>query len=401
MNFEYKLKDKLQKQTLEHARSKLKSILENWIINNTRCSYYKNSWNDVLTGIEDFIYEYSEKYTNLDSEQIIEEIEKFLKSISNENLNNMKKDIKLTDEEERYLIYEETRYYSDDRISPISQILLRRKLLEYLEQFIGIDKAIEMLQKNDIKIREKEYITKLVTGEFFKDEEQLKERLEEEAEKWFDQRINCGGYALELDTCVFNHCHDFEKAVSELLKKVPFIRLLGDKKLGDDEYLVIWKVHEGGGHHFVKVQEDGTIIEKDGCDSIKMFSGWGRSLEGCPEAVFAVKKEHNMYLQQDENNFVCIDGKVGLNFEETARQAIQMQSNSFEYHNHSYYFKKDDEGNVYICSEGRIIADAFIEQGECLVDIAEREKRYVSNTQPPELLRIKDGKLQSNEEMVL
>ena len=35
--------------------------------------------------------------------------------------------------------------------------------------------------------------------EFFKDEEQLKVRLEEEAEKWFDQRINCGGYALELD----------------------------------------------------------------------------------------------------------------------------------------------------------------------------------------------------------
>ena len=51
------------------------------------------------------------------------------------------------------------------------------------------------------------------------------ERLEEEADKWFDQRINCGGYALEIDTCVFNNCHDFEKAVV-LLYPATLISLL-------------------------------------------------------------------------------------------------------------------------------------------------------------------------------
>lgn len=402
MNFEQKLKEKLQKQTLENAKSKLKIILESSIINNNRTYGYNNQWTGILTGIEDLIYGYTENYTNLKIEDVIEEIEKFLESVSNENMNNIKRNIQLTEEEERYMLYEEMQYYSNDRISPISEILLRRILTEFLEQFMGIEKAIEMLQKKserEFKIRNEEYIYELISGGFLKSEEQLQKRLEQKAETWFNDRINCGGFALELDTCIFNYSNDFEKAVSALLKKVPFIRLLGDKKLEEDEYLVIWKVHEGGGHHFVKVQEDGTVIEKDGSDPIKMFSGWSPSLDGCPEAVFAVKKEHEMYLQNDESWSISISDQDGLNFEETVQQAIQMQRNTFEYHAHDYFFKKDDNGNVYICSKGRIIADAFIEEGECLVDIAENEKRYVSNTQPAEPLRIKDGKIQISDDI--
>ena len=59
----------------------------------------------------------------------------------------------------------------------------------------------------------------------------------------------------------------------------------------------------------------------------------------------------------------------------------------------------DKDGNVYICSDGRVIADAFIENGECLVDIPESEKRYVSNTQPPVPLCIKDGKIQNSDDI--
>jgi len=394
MNFEDKLKENLQQKILENAKIKLKYILENSIISNTR--YYGNSWNEVLSGIEQLIDYYTENYTDLTIEKCIEASEKFLESVSNESLNNMKKDLQLTEQEERYIIYEETQYYSNDRISPISEILLQRKLIEFIEKYMGINKAIEILQGKECEktIRQKEYIYKLITGDFFKSEEQLQKRIEEQAEKWFNDRINCGGFALELDTCVFNYSNDFEKAVSDLLEKVPFIRLLGDKKLEDDEYIVIWKVHEGGGHHFIKVQEDGTIIEKDGADPIKMFSGWAKSLNGCPEAVFAVKKQHDMYLKENEYQFINIDDKHSLNFEEAAQNAIHIQSNSFEYHNHTYYFKKDNDGNIYICSEGRIIADAFIEDGECIVDIVEGEKRYVSNTQPSVPLQIKEGKLQ-------
>ena len=150
------------------------------------------------------------------------------------------------------------------------------------------------------------------------------------------------------------------------------------------------------GHHFVKVQADGTIIEKNGNEPVKMFSGWSPRLNGCPEAIFAVKKDHSMDLQRTS---ICIRGIEGMNFEETVKLSIQEHSNSFKYHNHEFYFKKDNDGNIYICSEGRIIADIFIENSECLVDVLEAEKRYVSNTQPPVHLHIRDGKLQINEDI--
>ena len=208
------------------------------------------------------------------------------------------------------------------------------------------------------------------------------EALEKEVEILFDQRINCGGYALELDTCIFNYSRNFEKAVSELLKKIPFIRLLGDKKLEDNEYIVVWKVREGGGHHFIKILEDGTIVEKDGAGPVKKFSSWIESLKGCPEAVFAVKKDHDMNLQKEKDYSIGIGGNEGLNFEETAQEAVKKKSNEFEYHNHLYYFKTDDVGKKYICSNNRIIANIFLENNQCLVDVLKNEQKYVSNTQP-------------------
>lgn len=395
MDFENSIKENLKQQILRSAKQSLKFYVEEYRINNSKS--YVSAWSKVLILIEDFIRNYIEKNTDLTVEQATEINNKFLESVANESLNLMKENIQLTDEEERYIMYEDSQFHSDKKIDSISEILLRRKLREFLDKFMGLHKAIEML-KEEPQTRENQYLYKLITGEIFKSEEEWQKRIEEKAEKWFNQRINCGGYALELDACVFNYGADFEKAVSELLDEVSFIRLLGDKKLADDEYLVLWKVHEGGGHHFVKVQEDGTVIEKDGCDPIKLFNGWPKSLKDCPEAVLAVKKEHDIHLQ-NEFSYIYINGKSGKNFEETAQQAIQNQNNSFEYHNHSYYFKKDKDGNVYICSDGRVIADAFIENGECLVDIPESEKRYVSNTQPPVPLCIKDGKIQNSDDI--
>ena len=87
-----------------------------------------------------------------------------------------------------------------------------------------------------------------------------------------------------------------------------------------------------------------------------------------------------------------------MNFEQTVQQAVQEQKNSFEYHNHSYSFKKGENEMVFLCSEGRIIADVFIEDGDCDVDIRMGEERYVSNTQPTQPLQIKDGKLQNRKD---
>lgn len=397
MDFESRLKEELKNKILSSSTEKLKGILNDSRINNPDKGW-PGQWRDVVTGIEDLIYEYMERYTELTHEQIVDKLEMFLEMISNNSLNEMKKDIKLTEQEERNIRYEELKYYSGDIITPISKVLLRRKLLDFIKEFMEIDRVIEMLEKGadrGVRIRQSQYIKEFLSDKFWVTEEQWQKRLEEENERWFNDRINCGGYALELDTCVFNHSKDFESAVSELLKKMSFVRLLGDTELEDDEYLVIWKVHEGGGHHFIKVQEDGTIIEKDGNGPIRKFSGWGKTLNGCPEAVFAVKKEHNMHFEENGFSLISIDGKDGLDFEQTAQSAIQAKKNSFEYHNHTYYFKRDESGNVYICSKGRIVADAFIEDEQCLVDILESEKRYVSNTQPPQPLIIKEGKIQN------
>ena len=46
----------------------------------------------------------------------------------------------------KYIMHEEIRYYSNDRISPISEILLRRKLIKFLNETMEINKALEMLQ---------------------------------------------------------------------------------------------------------------------------------------------------------------------------------------------------------------------------------------------------------------
>ena len=398
MDFESRLKEELKNKILANSAKRLNSILGDCRINNPSKGCI-GQWIEVVTGIEDLIYEYMERYSELSNEQIIDKIEEFSAMISNSSLNEMKKDIKLTEQEERNIKYGELKYYDSNVISPISQVLLRRKLLEFIKEFMEMGKVIEMLENgadSGVRIRKSQYIKEFLSDKFWVTEEQWRKRLKEETERWFKDRINCGGYALELDACVFNHSKDFECAVSELLNKVSFLRLLGDTKLNDDEYLVIWKVHEGGGHHFVKVQEDGTIIEKDGAGPTQKFSGWSKSLNGCSEAVFAVKKEHDIHVSgEDGYSLITIDGIDGLNFEQTAQRAIQEKKNTFEYHNHVYCFKKDNDENVYICSDERIVADAFIEDEQCLVDILESEKRYVSNTQPPQPLIIKDGKIQN------
>ena len=50
-------------------------------------------------------------------------------------------------------------------------------------------------------------------------------------EEVFNQRINCGGYALEIDSCIFLQGLSFDRAVSSLLEQLPFIRLLGNTEL--------------------------------------------------------------------------------------------------------------------------------------------------------------------------
>lgn len=197
---------------------------------------------------------------------------------------------------------------------------------------------------------------------------------EEYIEKVFRKRINCGGYAFEIDSCIFLQGLSFEQAVSSLLEQIPFIRLLGNTELLEDEYIVKYRTAKNGiGHHFVKLK-DGKITEKDTDSEIRNFEEWVDVLKNRPEAIFAVKKNHDRKL---DGNFIYL--KDGKDFDETVLTAYQEKQNHFEYHCHSYSFKKDSSG-FYIYSNSLKIADLLIEDNECIAIINDGMEDYISNT---------------------
>lgn len=126
-----------------------------------------------------------------------------------------------------------------------------------------------------------------------------KERMKKEFEYDFDFGMNCGGFALEIFACLFLQSKNIEQATQNVLKQFPFTRILGDDGLRENEYLVVYRCNENGGHHFVKVEGD-KIIEKDGSGPVRDFIEWPDVLKDAPEVVLAVNREHEI-LPQDEH----------------------------------------------------------------------------------------------------
>ena len=228
------------------------------------------------------------------------------------------------------------------------------------------------------------------------------ENLSEEIEKNIEtmgiyaanQKINCGGYALRIDTCVYpKYQENFSQSVSSILRRFPFVRLLGNKPLEDDEYLVFYRLREGenAGHHFVRVDSDSIVREKDGNSQPKTFENWG-NLESCDEVVFAVKKEHQMFGYNSHD--VNYDNQKDFDFEQSTINSIKERCNSFDYHNHVFRLKKSKDDEIFIVSEdGVIVADVVADDSECLVEVREEQRKYVENTSTFVKPIIKDGKL--------
>lgn len=213
-------------------------------------------------------------------------------------------------------------------------------------------------------------------------------------EKLFNQRINCGGYALKVDACIFSKNGSFEKAVSSILDTFPFARLLGDSNLQDDEYLVLYRKEKNKGHHFIRIEDDGTVTEKSEANSPQKFNNWG-NLSDSPEAVFAVKKEHNIDFPEGT---IMIPLENSMDFEESVINAIENKQNSFSYHNHNYNFKKSDDGFIYIFSNSTLIAKMLLDDKSFDIEIEPDKKDFVSNTKPSTPIVIKNGILQKDTE---
>lgn len=399
--FENEFKNREKEKLIEYLdrnavfRSKAKSISED-----TKRIY--QYFDDILYEYYARIIGYDERYYN----SIKQKIENFKEQLTDEKIFEMYSNYKFSPEEMEYIklveISNTWRGYKDFDVRAnyaITDILLRAKIIEEfgessLEVFRDIITRSELFKSNQYRETVSHYM-KLLSDKPY--EEDIHIRLENEIEKqveyYFNQAINCGGYALKIDQPVFpTYQENFSQSVSTILNKFPFVRLLGDTLLEDDEYLVIYKAPKGKntGHHFIRVDDDATVREKDGNGEPRIFENWG-NLEDSPEAIFAVKKEHKMFGYENEE---VNKENNGLDFEESVTKAIKEKNNSFSYHNHEFFLKKSKEDEIFVTDiDGKIVAEVIVGENECLVEVHESEKSYVENTNGGIIPIIQNGKL--------
>ena len=124
------------------------------------------------------------------------------------------------------------------------------------------------------------------------------EKIKKDLEHYFNEGMNCGGFALELFACIFPYSDSIEEATNNILQRFPFVRMLDEDGLKDGEYLVYYRNDGKGGHHFVK-EENGKKMEKYSAGPIREFNGWN-SFEDCPEVKFAVSRDHETMLKGED-----------------------------------------------------------------------------------------------------
>lgn len=380
MEFEKEFKYRISKEVIEQMD---KNFQRKWDSFAQLEGYdIKDIIENILDSISAFISLYNRTIGNKDKKLHFND-----QDITPEALMNLKKRIQLdqiSQNEKHYIEYEnELVFYGSRDVRPIVEVLVRKLLLEKMDipDLKVFDKIIEEKTKDNERLaRRCWYVKSLINGELFDVEDKFFKKISDRVEKTFNEYINCGGYALEVDTCIFSGKNDFEKNVSSILELFPFVRLIGDTVLGEDEYLVVYKCSKNG-HHFIKRKEDGTFVEKTGSRLPRRFQGWSKVYEDLPEAVFAVKKEHEREYY-DKYGYIEIPTESAKNFEESLNQAIQNRQNVFEYHNHNYSLKKSNEGIIYVCSNGKIVAQMLISDKDYNIEIEEGSKDYISNTKP-------------------
>lgn len=419
-SFEEILKKRLRLEIEKNAR--------NFFIDFTQGESISNIAAHELQGIDDILYEYynsafekSHKWNRLDNEArwniLDKKVKDFLQNFTDNNLKKMYENIDFTEDESKYIQLKDMRSILDTSSAKnaLVEVILRRKLLEVF----GKEEVSKMLMLiSDKSFDGKQHIMQLMSDNPFSGK--VQERWEREiykiVEHSFNAKINCGGYAFKIDQCFFTPTSRREneeekivkedaRVISSYLEKFSFIRLLGDTKLEDDEYIVIYRAQAGHAceeRHFIRVERDGTITEKDGNGPIRKFEKWDSAFQDGDkiiEIIFAVKENHPMFGYTTEYVNDNCDGK---NFEQTVEQAVKDKNNTFTYHCKDYSLKKDKKGNVVVCSveEKRIVvvADVLLdkkedENMECVVMIRDGYNKIIENYEGKVKPVIKDSKL--------
>lgn len=265
--------------------------------------------------------------------------------------------------------------------------------MDNLNKKLPMDKVDYLKQKNDIessRYSELSYLNKIFPLKVTQN--QYESELSKVAKNQVQRQINCGGYALEIDNCVFPFGYkDINKDVSCILNNFPFVRLLGNTKLKEDEYLVLYRATSNGfAHHFIKVEDDCNITEKNGSDPVKKFRNWPESMN-TPMVVFAVKKNHQNF------DYHLSDIKVykdkDLNFEESVEKALKYKQNLFSYRGNDYTLKKDKNGGIVIVSNEKYIGNALYDGKDLDIEIDKDMLNKINKLSPLKKLNILDGKL--------
>lgn len=225
---------------------------------------------------------------------------------------------------------------------------------------------------------------------------------------------NCGGYALQIPICIFSNTKlTFEEDVLRILELYPFVRLLGDSQLADDEYIVEYRAGKRG-HHFIRVDENGVATEKHESELPQLFAGWG-TLKNDEEAVFAVKKqeartEEMKQLPQCNVDMFLNDNIYYINLEEGTRQLVKRKANkpvtfedvlksAYNENNKSFLYldrtfelinNEIDAEVLNICFNKEIFGKAFLDNDDLIIELDDQKKKMLFGYQPTKPITIKN-----------
>ena len=387
--FENELMNRIRKENYDSLQMDFEESLEK--IKSGVMPNFKRKVDDMLTIVDIYV---ESKYGENAGKYYHEESDKFQEAFTEESIAEFAKNYSFT-EDECLFVKLGTIKNSFLTLENILDILLNAKLVEYF----GKECLTELIENHkDLFIRYKVNIPKynqLLSNRPFGEnlESILAEEVENAAENDFNFKINCGGYALKIDKCVFPDGKNFSQSVTRILEEFPFTRLLGNTTLSDDEYLVIYRANDdgNGGHHFIRVDSDGVVREKDASNPVQIFEAWPEVMKqsNSKEAIFAVKKEHPMFNVKD----IFQRGKE-YDFSESVDKALKEKTNAFNYHCHDFRLKKNDDGDIIIIDEkGEFIAFVIAEDEKCLVEVADDKVEYVENNRAKADPIIKDGVL--------
>ena len=231
-------------------------------------------------------------------------------------------------------------------------------------------------------------------------------------ENYMRQCQNCGGYALQIPICIFSGCnYVFEEQVLRIIELYPFVRLISDTKLKENEYIVKFRSGKTG-HHFMKIDENGHATDKHECNLPGEFQGWG-TLENDPEAVFAVVKQEyrdeetknlpqcnrDMFLDEyayyeiEEDGYKHIRKKEASRpptFRDRLQEAYNNRHSFFLYQGKTFYLKinKNDSELIYICDDNEVLGELCTDGNEFIIELNDEKKNSIFGFQPSKPIKI-------------